>query len=399
LERSYKIAQRVVYAVKFSSLMDTFTQNIFNVLEYKRRELVAQGREVINLSVGTPNLTPSRHVMEAMAAASCDPECYKYSLVDSAEMQDAVIGWYKNRYGVSLDADGFTSVYGTQEGVAHMPFVFCNPGETVIIGAPAYPIFAFGPMLAGAKLYKVLLKEEDGFLMDFAAIPPEVAEKAKMIIVSYPSNPLAAVANDDFYERLIAFAKKYGLIVIHDNAYSEYIHDGNPGGSFLQYRGAMDVGVEFNSLSKSYNLTGLRISFALGNKEIITAFRSLRSQIDYGISYIDQKAAVAALNGPQDILEKNRAHYKAARDALYEGLNSIGWKVPLSRATMFSWLPIPEGRKSEEFTMDIIEKAGVMFVPGTAFGEGGEGYVRAALVADVPTLKKAVRKIAECGVV
>ena len=385
--------------MKFSSLMDTFKPSIFNVLELKRRELVAQGMEVINLSVGTPNLPPPPHVMEAIATAAHDPECYKYSLVDSAELQEAVIGWYKSRFGVPLTTEEFTSVYGSQEGIAHLPFVFCDPGDTVIIGSPAYLIFAAGPLLAGAELYRVPLKEENGFLIDFNAIPPQVAEKAKMIIVSYPSNPLAVVANDDFYERLIAFAKKYDVIVIHDNAYSEFIHDGGPGGSFLQYKGAMDVGIEFNSLSKSYNLTGLRISFALGNKDIITAFRALRSQIDFGISFIDQKAAVAALTGPQDILHRNRAHYKAARDTLYEGLNKIGWKVPLSQATMFSWLPIPPDRKSEEFTLEIMEKAGVIFIPGTAFGEGGEGYVRAALVADVPTMEKAVKKIAESGVI
>lgn len=385
--------------MQFSSLMETFKPSIFEVLELKRRELAAQGKQIINLSVGTPNLPPPKHVMEAVRIAAENPESYKYTIVDSLELQEAVIGWYKRRYGVSLDNTEFTSVYGSQEGIAHLPLVLCDPGDTVIIGTPAYPIFAFGPLLAKTHLHKVLLKEENGFLFDFDEIEPEVARKAKMIIVSYPSNPLAAVANDDFYERLILFAKKYDIIVVHDNAYSEYIHDGTKGGSFLEYKGAMDIGVEFNSLSKSYNLTGLRISFALGNADIIKAFRALRSQIDYGISLIDQKAAIAALTGPQDVLELNRAHYKSARDALCEGLNTIGWKVPRSKATMFSWLPIPDGRKSEEFALEVMEKAGVIFVPGTAFGDGGEGYVRAALVADEKTLALACKRIGESGTI
>jgi LL-diaminopimelate aminotransferase len=209
---------------------------------------------------------------------------------------------------------------------------------------------------------------------------------------------LSAAAGDDFYERLIAFAKKYDIIVVHDNAYSEFIHDGTLGKSFLSFKGAKDIGIEFNSLSKSYNLTGLRISFALGNKEIITAFKALRTQIDYGISMIDQKVAIAALNGPQDIVDLNRAHYKATRDALYNGLNAIGWKVPLSEASMFSWLPVPTKQTAEEFVMDLIDKAGVIVTPGTTFGEGGEGFVRAALVPDAATIETVCKRIKDSGI-
>ncbi|MDR1800632.1 MAG: aminotransferase class I/II-fold pyridoxal phosphate-dependent enzyme [Lachnospiraceae bacterium] len=384
--------------MKFSSLITAMKPNILQVLDAKRHQMISEGKEVINLSAGTPDLHPAPHVMKAMQEACADPNNYAYTLMDIPPLQEAVINWYKNRYNVELTEKQLLGLYGSQEGFAHIFQVLCEPGDTVIVGTPGYPIFLYAPVFARANLFTIPLKKENGFLIDFSDIPEETAIKAKAIVVSYPSNPLCATAPDSFYEELIEFAKKYDIAVIHDNAYSEYIHDGKPGGSFLRFPGAMDVGIEFNSLSKSFNMTGLRISFALGNEDIIQAFTKLRTQIDYGLSIPDQMAAIAALTGPRDIVEKNRAQYKLRRDTFYNALNEIGWEVPLTAATMFTWYPIPKGYKSDEFCLAMLEKAGVICVPGSSFGEGGEGWVRFALVAPPEKLKRAAHLIDKSGI-
>ena len=386
--------------MKFADKMQVFDMNIFSKLEDKKAEIAKSGREVSNLSVGTPDFKPDDHVIAALKEAAGVADNFKYSLADLPELIDAVIAWYARRYGVTLERDQVMSVYGTQEGMAHVALPICNPGDLVIAPDPCYPVFMFGPRMAEAEIYYTPLKKENGFLIDFDSIPQDVAQRAKMIVVSYPNNPVTALATFEFYEKLVAWAKKYDVVVVHDNAYSELVMDEEPGMSFLKVPGAMDVGIEFNSLSKSYNLTGLRISFAMGNTEIIRNFRCLRSQIDYGISFPVQKAAIAALNGPQDILERNRKGYRERRDALCGGLRSIGWDVPDSPGTMFVWAPLPSGYdKSFDFVLELMEKTGVICVPGESFGPAGEGFVRFALVAGVPTIEKAVRLIAESGIV
>ena len=386
--------------MKFADKMQVFDMNIFSKLEDKKAEIAKSGREVINLSVGTPDFKPDDHVIAALKEAAGVADNFKYSLADLPELIDAVIAWYARRYGVTLERDQVMSVYGTQEGMAHVALPICNPGDLVIAPDPCYPVFMFGPRMAEAEIYYTPLKKENGFLIDFDSIPQDVAQRAKMIVVSYPNNPVTALATFEFYEKLVAWAKKYDVVVVHDNAYSELVMDEEPGMSFLKVPGAMDVGIEFNSLSKSYNLTGLRISFAMGNTEIIRNFRCLRSQIDYGISFPVQKAAIAALNGPQDILERNRKGYRERRDALCGGLRSIGWDVPDSPGTMFVWAPLPSGYdKSFDFVLELMEKTGVICVPGESFGPAGEGFVRFALVAGVATIEKAVRLIAESGIV
>ncbi len=386
--------------MKFADKMQVFDMNIFSKLEDKKAEIAKSGREVINLSVGTPDFKPDDHVIAALKEAAGVADNFKYSLADLPELIDAVIAWYARRYGVTLERDQVMSVYGTQEGMAHVALPICNPGDLVIAPDPCYPVFMFGPRMAEAEIYYTPLKKENGFLIDFDSIPQDVAQRAKMIVVSYPNNPVTALATFEFYEKLVAWAKKYDVVVVHDNAYSELVMDEEPGMSFLKVPGAMDVGIEFNSLSKSYNLTGLRISFAMGNTEIIRNFRCLRSQIDYGISFPVQKAAIAALNGPQDILERNRKGYRERRDALCGGLRSIGWDVPDSPGTMFVWAPLPSGYdKSFDFVLELMEKTGVICVPGESFGPAGEGFVRFALVESVPVIEKAVRLIAESRIV
>ncbi|MBR1735521.1 MAG: aminotransferase class I/II-fold pyridoxal phosphate-dependent enzyme, partial [Firmicutes bacterium] len=294
----------------FSNKFGQSKANILMDLDNAKRRLEAQGREIINLSIGTPDLKPDKHVMEEFSKCFLDPENYKYGMTESPELLQAVISWYKRRYNVELKPENITAVNGSQEGIAHIGFPLLNPGEAALVPDPCYQIFGFGAFLSGAELCYMPLLKENNYIIDLDAIPEETAKRAKLMIVSYPNNPTTAQADESFYLRLIEFAKKYDIIVLHDNAYSELIYDGGKGISFLQFPGAMDVGIEFNSLSKSYNLTGLRLSFALGNAEIIKRFRAFRSQIDYGICKGIQNAAIAALNGSQDILERNRAEYK-----------------------------------------------------------------------------------------
>ena len=380
--------------MNISRLSASFSGNILQELETRRTELSRSGMDIINLSAGTPDIPPAEHIMRAVSEAALDQENYKYTLIIPQELTDAVSLWYKRRYGVDIGPDEQLTLYGSQEGFSHIFHALCDPGDVVIVGTPGYPAFSFGPLMAGAVVYKTPLMPEKGFLIDFESIPVDVSARARVIVASYPTNPLGAVAGRDFYERLIAYAKKHDIVVIHDNAYSEIVHDGPPGGSFLEMPGAKEIGIEFNSLSKSYCLTGLRISFALGNFEIINAFKKLRSNIDYGLSSLDHIAAIAALTGPQDALPANRAAYKARRDSFCSSLRDTGWEVPMTPATMFTWFPCPAGHEDDmRFCMELLESAGVLCVPGSSFGEGGEGWVRFALIRPPDVMKEAARRI------
>lgn len=291
------------------------------------------------------------------------------------------------------------SMYGSQEGMAHIALALCDPGDIVLVPNPGYPVFGIGPELTGAVLADYPLYKENNFLPDFDDIPDERARAAKFMVISYPANPVCSVADDSFYEKAIAFAKKYNIVLLHDNAYADIVFGEREGKSFLSYPGAMEVGIEFYSLSKSYNMTGMRISFAIGNEAVIENFKKVRSQIDYGIFLPVQYAAVAALTGPQDSVKEQCRLYEERCNALCRGLSRIGWKVPDGQGTMFVWAPIPKNyTSSEKFSMDLMEKAGVIVVPGTAFGRLGEGYVRMALVYPVETIEKAIQAIAESGI-
>ncbi len=372
--------------------------NIFNRLDERKCALLASGMDVINLSIGTPDFQPDAHVMEAVSRAALDPEQYKYSLNETRALLDAVQDWYKRRYDVVLADDEIMAVCGSQEGIAHVCFPFAGPNDIILAPDPGYPIFSFGPMMARATVALYPLRPENNWQLDFADIPEDVADRAKAMVVSYPNNPTTAVADRAFYERLVTFAREHNIIVIHDNAYSDLLLNGQQGLSFLSTPGAKEVGIEFNSLSKTYNLTGMRVSFALGNRDVISRFRAFRSQIDYGMFYPIQAGAVAALTGPQDIVARNRAGYMARRDALCGGLRRIGWDVPDAQGTMFVWEKIPEKYTSSvDFVIELMEKTGVICVPGSAFGAQGEGYVRFALVVPPERMEQAVRRIDESG--
>ncbi len=383
----------------FSKRAEAIEEGIFAALAHKKNELAERGMEVYNFSIGTPDFQPPKHVMDAMVEACKDPENYKYAITDRPELIKAMQDFYQSRFGVRLEADEIMTLYGSQEGMAHVAVALCDPGDIMLAPNPGYPVFSLGPQLAGAKIETYPLYAEHNFLPRFEDIPEETARAAKFMIVSYPSNPVCSVADDAFYEELIAFAKKYNIIILHDNAYSDIIYDGREGKSFLSYPGAKEVGIEFYSLSKSYNMTGMRMSFAIGNREIIREFSKVRSQIDYGIFLPIQMAAVAALTGPQDSVKEQCAEYERRNKALCGGLRSIGWNVPDSQGTMFVWAPLPEGyTDSAAFTMELMEKTGMIVTPGSAFGDLGEGYVRMALVHPVPVIEKAIAKVQESGI-
>lgn len=385
--------------IQFSEMVNGFKTGIFATLNEKKEELIKEGRKVYNLSVGTPDFKPAPHVMKAMQDACKDPENYKYALADLPELLKAVQYRYEKRFGVRVETDEIMSVYGSQECMAHIGMVFCNPGDTILVPNPGYPMFEMSGIMAKANLEYYTIKEENGYLPDLDHIPEETLKRAKYMIVSYPLNPVCVCAPDEFYPKLIDFAKKNEIVILHDNAYSDIIYTRKQGRSFLSFEGAKEVGVEFYSLSKSYNLTGARISFVVGNREIIEKFRTLRSQIDYGIFLPIQYAAIAALIGPDDFIEEQRQQYEARNRALCGGLRKIGWNVPDSQGTMFVWAKIPEGYESSaDFCIRLMERTGVIVTPGSAFGSEGEGYVRMALVVDEQMIAEIIRVLDESGI-
>ena len=384
---------------EFSKKSNAFEGGIFNILNDRKKELLNQGKRVFNFSIGTPDFKPAPHIMKAMEEACKDPQNYKYAIDDRPELLQAMVDYYKSRFGVALEKNEIMTVYGSQEGMAHFGWAVCDPGDLVLVPNPGYPIFSIGPMFCDAEVYQYPIYPEDNYMLKFENIPEEIAKKAKMIVVSYPLNPVCAVADDDFYKELIAFAKKYNIIVLHDNAYADIVYGGRVGKSFLEYEGAKEVGVEFYSLSKTYSMTGMRISFTVGNAQIISQFKKIRSQIDYGIFPAIQLAAVAALTGPQDMVKEQCEEYERRNKALCGGLRSIGWNVPDSQGSMFVWAKIPEKfDSSEKFVLELMEKSGVIAVPGTAFGSLGEGYVRFALVYPVDVIEEAVKAIEDSGI-
>ncbi|WFR65116.1 aminotransferase class I/II-fold pyridoxal phosphate-dependent enzyme [Paenibacillus amylolyticus] len=386
--------------MNFAKRMDHFNEGIFTrLLEIKRRRL-ENGQPVIDLSVGTPNIPPAQHIITALCEAAADPANYIYAVNDQSELLQAASDWYKQRYQVELDpATQICSLLGSQEGLAHISLSIVDEGDLVLVPDPCYPVFADGPLLAGAELYYMPQKEENGYVIQLEDIPEDIAHRAKFMLVSYPNNPTTAMAPDEFYLDLIAFAKKYELIVLHDNAYSELVFDGKSCGSFLAFPGAMDVGVEFNSLSKTYGLAGARIGFCVGNTTMVSMLKKLKSNMDYGMFLPIQKAAIAAITGDQSEVERVRAIYEQRRDILCEGFSQLGWPIAKPEATMFVWSRIPAHyNSSEQFSMDLVTHAGVIATPGSAFGPSGEGYVRFALVQDVDVLQQAVESVDYSGI-
>lgn len=382
-----------------SQRLDRFGAEVFASLNNKLLALKAQGKTIYNMSVGTPDFKPYDHVVEALTQAAQDPEMWKYALRDLPELKQAVCDYYERRFGVSgITPSMVQSCNGTQEGVGHLGLALLDPGDTILVPDPCYPVFEAGAKIADAKLEYYPLVAEHNYLPYVAGIDPEVADRAKYMIVSLPANPVGSVGTPEVYEEIIAFAREHDLLIVHDNAYSDIVFDGEPGGSFLQYPGALEVGVEFFSLSKSFNVTGARIGFLVGREDVVSAFAKLRGQIDFGMFFPIQKAAIACLNGPRDGVEAQRLKYQERRDALCDGLEGLGWERPNAHGSMFVWAKLPGGRTdSMAFCEELMEKAGVVVTPGASFGPSGEGHVRMALVLPPDQITLAVEAIREAG--
>ncbi len=388
--------------IRTARRMENFEEGIFQVLNEKKQELEAQGRKVYNFSVGTPDFKPAKHIMDAVAQAAAKPENYKYSLKDLPQLTEAVMARYRTRYGVKdLKPTEVMSVYGSQEGIAHIGLSLVDEGDIVLVPDPGYPIFAIGPSLAGARLVTYELKPEKDYLPDLEALAVsygrQAQERAKFMIVSYPLNPICKAAPDSFYEKLICWARDNEILLIHDNAYSDIIYDGRVGRSILSFPGAKEVAVEFYSLSKSYNYTGARMGFLVGNEKVVQNFKKLRSQIDYGTFLPVQYGAIAALNGPDDMVRGQCREYEKRRNALCDGFTGLGWNFERSQGTMFAWsrIPDPFGEDDVNFVMTLLEKTGVLCTPGSSFGRLGKGHVRFALVLPVETIEEALEKVRE----
>ena len=382
-----------------SQRLDRFGAEVFASLNNKLLALKAQGKTIYNMSVGTPDFKPYDHVVDALTQAAQDPEMWKYALRDLPELKQAVCDYYERRFDVSgITPSMVRSCNGTHEGVGHLGLALLEPGDTSLVPDPCYPVFEAGAKIADAKLEYYPLVAEHNYLPYVAGIDPEVADRAKYMIVSLPANPVGSVGTPEIYEEIIAFAREHDLLIVHDNAYSDIVFDGEPGGSFLQYPGALEVGVEFFSLSKSFNVTGARIGSLVGREDVVSAFAKLRSQIDFGMFFPIQKAAIACLNGPRDEVEAQRLKYQERRDALCDGLEGLGWERPNAHGSMFVWAKLPGGRTdSMAFCEELMEKAGVVVTPGASFGPSGEGHVRMALVLPPDQIALAVEAIREAG--
>lgn len=385
--------------MEFSNRMSRFGEEIFAELNVKKVELEEKGKKIYNLSIGTPDFETPLHIRKAVADAAMDSNNWKYSLRDIPELLDAVCNYYKSRFGVEITHDQVASCQGSQEGMGHIGMVLCNEGDTILLPTPCYPVFIAGAKMAGAEPYYYPMTKETGFLPKVSEIPKEVAQKAKYMIVSLPANPVGSVGTPELYKEIVDFAKENDILIIHDNAYSDIIFDGVEGHSFFNIEGAMDVGVEFFSLSKSFNVTGGRISFLVGRSDVVGAFRKLRSQIDFGMFLPLQYAAIAALTGPLESVKEQNKMYQKRRDTLCKGLRDIGWNVPDSKGSMFVWAPLPDGyTDSMAFCMKLVEECGVLCTPGCSFGPAGEGYVRFALTLPPEKINEAIEAIKKGGI-
>lgn len=372
--------------------MQGLTSAIFSQVDEMRRAELAKGKDVITLSIGSPDLAPAPHIIQALNNAAADLGSYGYTLSKGlSEFSDAVASWYGKKFGVLLDPEKeIHSLIGSQEGLAHISLCLVNPNDVVLIPDPGYPIYSAGPLMAGAQLYHMPLTSDNDFLPDLEAIPEAILRRTKIMILNYPNNPLAAVAPREFFIKVIEYAKRYSFIVCHDFAYSDLVFDGYQPDSFLSIPGAKDIAVEFNSLSKTYNMAGCRVGYIVGNSNVIELLGRLKSNFDYGIFNPIQKAAIAALTGPQQCVADTAITYQRRRDIIVEGLNSFGWHVEKPKASMYVWAPVPTKQSSVEFAADLLRHTGVAVIPGVAFGHFGEGFVRFALVQPEPRLEEAV---------
>lgn len=368
---------------------------LFASIDRMKQEALAKGVDVIDLSIGDPDIPTLPHIVEAMKKAVEKPQHHRYpSYEGMLSYREAVAEWYRHRFGVTLDArTEVLSLIGSKEGIGHIPLAFINPGDVVLVPSPGYPVYPVGTLFAGGESHLMPLTEERGFLPDFSALPEGVLKRAKLMFLNYPNNPTAASASAAFFKEAVGLAARYNIIICHDAAYSEVFYDGKRPMSFLEAPGAKEVGIEFHSLSKTYNMTGWRVGFAVGNKEVIAGLGKIKTNLDSGIFQAVQEAGIAALGTEERLLDDNRAIYQKRRDALHAGLRTLGLDAPKPEATFYLWTKVPSGFDSASFVAHLLDKAGVLGTPGVGFGAPGEGYIRFALTQPVERIQEAVARI------
>jgi LL-diaminopimelate aminotransferase len=366
-------------------------------LKVRARE---QGLDLIDLGMGNPDGPTPHPVVEAAIAALQNPANHGYPPFEgTASFRRTITDWYYRRYNVKLDPEGEAlPLLGSKEGLTHLALAYVNPGDLVLVPSPAYPAHFRGPLIAGATIHSLILKPENGWLIDVSAIPEAIAQQAKILYFNYPSNPTAATAPREFFEEIVAFARHYEILLVHDLCYAELAFDGYQPTSLLEIPGAKEIGVEFHTLSKTYNMAGWRVGFVVGNRHIVQGLRTLKTNLDYGIFAALQTAAETALQLPDVYLHDVQARYRTRRDFLIEGLAELGWTVPKPNATMYLWVPCPVGVGSTDFALSVLQETGVVVTPGNAFGSGGEGYVRISLIADCNRLSEALHRFKQAGI-
>ncbi|MHB8880258.1 MAG: LL-diaminopimelate aminotransferase [Thermodesulfovibrionales bacterium] len=368
---------------------------LFAAIDKMKQEARAKGVDLIDMSIGDPDLPTPSHIVDAMKTAAAKPEHHRYpSYEGMLSFREAVAGWYKTRFGVGLDAASeVLSLIGSKEGIGHIPLAFVEPGDVVLVPSPGYPVYPVSTLFAGGEVHVMPLTADNGFLPDFSVIPEAVLKRAKLMFINYPNNPTSAVATKAFYENVIEVAGKYNIIVCHDAAYSEIYFDNEKPLSFMEIDGAKEVGIEFHSLSKTYNMTGWRIGFAVGNRDVLAGLGKIKSNLDSGVFQAVQEASIVALGTDDALLSGIRHTYQQRRDVLYEGLRGIGLEMAKPKASFYLWAKVPGGHTSTGFVAHLLEKAGVLSTPGSGFGAPGEGYVRFALTVPVERTQEAVGRI------
>jgi len=368
---------------------------LFVEISRKIAEKKAKGEEVISFAIGDPDIPTPQHIIDRLCAAARDPANHRYPESDSLpELRRAVAEWYKRRFGVAFDPDKeVLPLIGSKEGIGHISFCFIGHGDIALVPDPGYPVYSVSTMLADGEPYYLPLREENKWLPDLDSIPSNILARARLLWLNYPNNPTAAVADLEFFNRAVKFAKQHELVVCHDGPYTEVAYDGYQPVSFMQVEGAKDVGVEFHSLSKSYNMTGWRIGMAVGNASMVNALMRLKSNLDSGIPQAIQYAAIAALTGPQGCIEEHNAIYQRRRDLIIEVLNNIGLKAKPPKASLYIWARVPEGYNSMDFTADLLDQVGVAVTPGIGYGRHGEGYVRLSLTISDALLVKGLSRL------
>ena len=373
---------------------------VFARLDELKARAREQGLDLIDLGMGNPDGSAPQPVIEAAIAALKNPLNHGYPPFEgTASFRRAIASWYRRRYDVDLDPDSEAlPLLGSKEGLTHLALAYVNPGDVVLVPSPAYPAHFRGPLIAGATVHSLILKPENDWLIDLAAIPDDVAQKAKILYFNYPSNPTAATAPREFFEEIVAFARHYSILLVHDLCYAELAFDGYQPTSLLEIPGAKEIGVEFHTLSKTYNMAGWRVGFVVGNRHIIQGLRTLKTNLDYGIFAALQTAAETALQLPDVYVQEVQARYRRRRDFLIQGLGQLGWDVPKTKATMYLWVPCPVGTSSTDFALNVLEQTGVVVTPGNAFGVAGEGYVRISLIAECDRLQEVLHRFKQARI-